>query len=94
MSGNGHFQSMTQDGPVPCRIKINTTGMDYLLARLTDLENTQYERLLIPPKDRHNIILNCMRFTATVWENLVTAQRRAGGSWRSRRRTPTSSPCR
>jgi hypothetical protein len=28
MSGNGHFQSMTQDGPVPCRIKINTTGMD------------------------------------------------------------------
>jgi hypothetical protein len=78
MSGNGHFQSMTQDGPVPCRIKINTTGMDYLLARLTDLENAQYERLMVPPKDRHNIILNCMRFTATVWENLVTAQA-AGG---------------
>ena len=78
MSGNGHFQSMTQDGPVPCRIKVNTTGMDYLLARLTDLENAQYERLMIPPKDRHNIILNCMRFTATVWENLVTAQA-AGG---------------
>ena len=78
MSGNGHFQSMTQDGPVACRIKVNTTGMDYLLARLTDLENAQYERLMIPPKDRHNIILNCMRFTATVWENLVTAQA-AGG---------------
>ena len=78
MSGNGHFQTQTADGPVPCRIKINTTGMDFLLARLTDLKNALYERLLIPPKDRHNIILNCMRFTATVWENLVTAQA-AGG---------------
>jgi hypothetical protein len=78
MSGNGHFQCQTPDGPVPCRIKKNTTGMDYLLARLTDLQNAMYERLMIPPKDRHNIILNCMRFTATVWENLVTAQA-AGG---------------
>lgn len=78
MSGNGHYQSMTPDGPVPCRIKKNTTGMDYLLARLTDIQNTMYERLKIPPKDRHNIILNCMRATPTVWENLVTAQA-AGG---------------
>ena len=78
MSGNGHFQTQTPDGPVPCRIKKNTTGMDYLLARLTDLWNALYERLMVPPKDRHNIILNCMRFTATVWENLVTAQA-AGG---------------
>jgi hypothetical protein len=78
MSGNGHFQTQTPDGPVPCRIKKNTTGMDYLLARLTDLWNALYERLMIPPKDRHHIILNCMRFTATVWENLVTAQA-AGG---------------
>jgi len=78
MSGNGHFQVQTPDGPVPVRVKKNTTGMDYLLARLTDLQNTLYERLMIPPKDRHNIILNCMRFTATVWENLVTAQA-AGG---------------
>lgn len=78
MSGNGHFQTQTPDGPVPCRIKKNTTGMDYLLARLTDLQNTVYERLMIPTKDRHHIILNCMRFTATVWENLVTAQA-AGG---------------
>lgn len=78
MSGNGHFQTMTPDGPVPCRIKKNTTGMDYLLARLTDLQNTLYEDLKIPPKDRHNIIMNCMRATPTVWENLVTAQA-AGG---------------
>lgn len=78
MSGNGHFQIQTPDGPVPCRIKKNTTGMDYLLARLTDLQNTLYERLMIPSKDRYHIILNCMRFTATVWENLVTAQA-AGG---------------
>jgi hypothetical protein len=78
MSGNGHFQCQTPDGPVPCRVKPNTTGMDYLLARLTDLWNTMYEKLMIPPKDRHNLILNCMRFTATVWENLVTAQAAAG----------------
>ena len=78
MAGNGHFQTQTPDGPVPCRVKPNTTGMDYLLARIMDIWNTMYEKLMIPPKDRHNLILNCMRYTSTVWENLVTAQAAAG----------------
>ena len=78
MAGNGHFQCQTPDGPVPVRVKPNTTGMDYLLARVIDLWNAMYEKLMIPPKDRHNLILNCMCFTATVWENLVTAQAAAG----------------
>lgn len=78
MAGNGHFQCQTPDGVVPVRVKPNTTGMDYLLARVIDLWNAMYEKLMIPPKDRHNLILNCMRFTATVWENLVTAQAAAG----------------
>lgn len=78
MAGNGHFQSQTPDGPVPCRVKPNTTGMDFLLARVMEIWNALYDRLMIPPKDRHNLILNCMRYTATVWENLVTAQAAAG----------------
>ena len=78
MAGNGHFQTQTPDGPVPCRIKPNTTGMDYLLARIMDIWNAMYDPLMIPPKDRHNLILNCMRYTPTVWENLATAQA-AGG---------------
>lgn len=78
MAGNGHFQSQTPDGPVPCRIKPNTTGMDFLLARVMEIWNALYDKLMIPPKDRHNLILNCMRYTATVWENLVTAQAAAG----------------
>ena len=78
MAGNGHFQTQTPDGPVPCRVKPNTTGMDYLLARIMDLWNALYEKLMIPPKDRHNLIMNCMRYTSTVWENLVTAQAAAG----------------
>ncbi len=78
MAGNGHFQTMTPEGPVPCRVKPNTTGMDFLLARVMDVWNALYEKLMIPPKDRHNLIVNCMRFTATVWENLVTAQAAAG----------------
>ena len=78
MAGNGHYQTMTPEGPVPCRVKPNTTGMDFLLARVMDVWNALYEKLMIPPKDRHNLIVNCMRFTATVWENLVTAQAAAG----------------
>ena len=78
MAGNGHFQCMTPDGPVPCRIKPNTTGMDFLLARVMEIWNALYDKIMIPPKDRHNLILNCMRYTATVWENLVTAQAAAG----------------
>jgi hypothetical protein len=78
MAGNGHFQCQTPDGPVPCRIKPNTTGMDFLLARVMEIWNALYDKLMIPPKDRHNLILNCMRYTATVWENLVTAQAAAG----------------
>lgn len=78
MAGNGHFQCQTPDGPVPCRVKPNTTGMDFLLARVMEIWNALYDKLMIPPKDRHNLILNCMRYTATVWENLVTAQAAAG----------------
>ena len=78
MAGNGHFQCQTPDGPVPCRIKPNTTGMDFLLARVMEIWNALYDKLMIPPKDRHNLILNCMRYTSTVWENLVTAQAAAG----------------
>lgn len=78
MAGNGHFQSQTPDGPVPCRVKPNTTGMDFLLARVMEIWNALYDKLMIPPKDRHNLILNCMRYTSTVWENLVTAQAAAG----------------
>jgi hypothetical protein len=78
MSGNGHFETQTPDGPVPCRVKINTTGMDFLLGRIMDIWNCLYGDLMIPPKDRHNLILNCMRYTSTVWENLATAQAAAG----------------
>ena len=78
MAGNGHFSTHTQDGPVSDRKKPNTTGMDFTLARLADIWNAFYERYMIPKKDRFHQMQNCMRFTPTVWENLVCATSVAG----------------
>ncbi len=78
MAGNGHFSTHTQDGPVPDRKKPNTTGMDFTLARLADIWDAFYERYMIPKKDRFHQMQNCMRFTPTVWENLVCATSMAG----------------
>ena len=78
MAGNGHFSTHTPDGPVPDRKKPNTTGMDFTLARLADIWDAFYERYMIAKKDRHHQMQNCMRFTPTVWENLVCATSMAG----------------
>ena len=78
MAGNGHFSTHTPDGPMPDRKKPNTTGMDFTLARLADIWNAFYERYMIPKKDRFHELQNCMRFTPTVWENLVCATSLAG----------------
>lgn len=53
--------------------KPNTTGLDFLIARLTELWTALYKRTNIAVADRLNILLNCARFTETAWENIVTA---------------------
>ena len=78
MSGNGHFMTHTPEGPVPDRKKPNTTGMDFTLARLGDIWNALYDKLLVQKKDRYHLYMNCMRFTPTVWENMVCASAVAG----------------
>ena len=73
MSGNGHFQIHTKEGVVMDTRKPNTTGLDFLIARLTELWTALYKNTNIPVSERLNVLLNCARFTPTAWENIVTA---------------------
>jgi hypothetical protein len=74
MSGNGHFQIHTKEGGIVMDTrKPNTTGLDFLLARLTEVWTALYKKTNIPVSERLNILLNCARFTETAWENIVTA---------------------
>jgi hypothetical protein len=73
MSGNGHFLMMGEKGPVPDRRKPNNTGADNAVLRTGDLDNGLYEIIGVPDKDRYLLMLNCTRFTKTVWEQISTA---------------------
>ena len=73
MPGNGHFKMIGEGGVVPDRRKPNGTGADAVVNRVGDMQTTIYEILGIPDKERYQLMLNCTRFTDTVWEQVSTA---------------------
>jgi hypothetical protein len=74
ISGNGHFMVNSSDGPHPDARKPNSTGFDWAKARLTDVVKTLYEIIGVTERRQMlELLLDCMRWTETSFENLTTA---------------------
>lgn len=74
MSGNGHYMVNTPEGVVRDSRKPNSTGNDFVKARVAALMRLLYVQLGVTDKRKYyQMIMDLVRWTETAFENLGTA---------------------
>jgi len=74
MSGNGHYMVNTPEGVMRDSRKPNSTGNDYVKARVAALKRLLYVQLGMTDKRKHyQLVMDLTRWTDTAFENLATA---------------------
>ena len=74
VGGYGHFMVNTPAGPGPDNRKQNSTGNDFVKARMAQLWRCLYHLLGVVDKRKHyEIPADVARWTATALENMITA---------------------
>jgi hypothetical protein len=74
MSGNGHYMINTPEGVVRDSRKPNSTGNDYVKARVAALKRLLYVQIgMMDKRKYYQIMLDLTRWTNTAFENLATA---------------------